>query len=213
MALCEVRDLHEIKTYSPTREHREEFAAEFDERVKPKVRPVASPTAAVEGSDIIHTATSSLEPVFDPDLLEPGTHVTCLGVHEVGTATVERADQIAQTWSDQTPLTDDGARMDEDVIETKTVENFVVGDPNEIPRFNKDKTGEFSLDWASLPGLADLIVEEDVGRESDEEITLFLERGLGIQFLTTGPHIYERAVEAGLDTRLPDGVFCQDLKP
>lgn len=213
LALCEVRDLDEIKVFSPTREHREEFADEFNERVAPTVRAVDSPAGAVEGSDIVHTSTSSLEPVFDPDLLEPGTHVTCLGVHEVGAGTVARADHIAQTWSDQTRLTDDGARMHEDVIETKTVENFVVGDPDEVPRFDKDEDELPDIDWASLPGLADLIVDPEAGRQNDEEITLFLERGLGVQFLATAPYIHDRAVEEGRGTRLPEGLFLQELTP
>lgn len=213
LALCQVRDLDEIAVYSPTRDHREEFAAEFDDRVGPTVRAVDSPAAAIEGSDVVHTATSAMSPVFDADLLEPGTHVTCLGVHEVGAATVERADRIAQTWSNQTRLTDDGARMHEDVIETKTVENFVVGDPDEIPRFDKDGEALPDVDWASVPGLADLIVDADAGRQNDEEITLFLERGLGAQFLATGPYVYERALEVGLGTELPAGVFTQDLTP
>lgn len=213
LALCEVRDLDEIKVYSPTRDHREAFATEFDERVQPAVRAVDSSAAAIEGSDIVHTATSALSPVFDAELLEPETHVTCLGVHEVGTATVERADQIAQTWSNQTRLTDDGARMHEDVIETKTVENFVVGDPDEVPRFDKDEDTLPAIDWAGLPGLADLIVDPEAGRQRDDEITLFLERGLGAQFLATGPYIYEEAAEAGLGTELPNGIFTQDLTP
>lgn len=213
LALCEVRDLEEIDVYSPTRAHREEFAAEFDDRVEPTVRAVDSSAAAVEGSDIVHTATSSLDPVFDPDLLEPGTHVTCLGVHEVGAGTVERADQVAQTWSNQTRLVDDGARMHEDVIETKTVENFVVGDPDEVPRFEKDEDALPDVDWAALPGLADLIVDPETGRQSDDDVTLFLERGLGIQFLTTGPYIYERAREEGRGTELPAGIFRQELAP
>ncbi|MFW5918277.1 MAG: ornithine cyclodeaminase family protein [Haloferacaceae archaeon] len=213
LALCEVRDLQEIKVYSPTRGHREAFAARFDERVEPTVRAVDSAAAAVEGSDVVHTATSSLDPVFDPDHLEPGTHVTCLGVHEVGAGTVERADRIAQTWSDQTRLVDDGAGMREEVIETKTVENFVVGNPDEIPRFDKDEDALPDVDWASLPGLADLIVDPETGRQREEEITLFLERGLGVQFLATGPYIYERAREQGLGTELPAGIFRQDLTP
>jgi alanine dehydrogenase len=213
LALCEVRDLDEIKVYSPTREHRESFATEFDDRVRPTVRAVESGAAAIAGSDIVHTATSSMSPVFDADLLEPGTHVTCLGVHEVGAATVDRADRIAQTWSNQTRLTDDGTRMHEEVIETKTVENFVVGDPEEVPRFDKDEDALPDLDWGSLPGLADLIVDENAGRERDEEITLFLERGLGVQFLATGPYIHERATEQGLGTELPAGIFTQDLTP
>lgn len=213
LALCEVRDLDEITVYSPTREHREEFAAEFDTRVEPTVRAVGSAAAAVNGSDIVHTATSAMSPVFDAELLEPGTHVTCLGVHEVGTATVERADRIAQTWSNQTRLVDDGSRMHEEVIETKTVENFVVGDPDEVPRFDKDEDALPDIDWASLPGLGDLIGDADTGRQTDDEITLFLERGLGAQFLATGPYIYEEAVKHGLGTELSPGIFTQDLTP
>jgi ornithine cyclodeaminase/alanine dehydrogenase-like protein (mu-crystallin family) len=212
LSLCAVRDLDEITVYSPTRQHREEFAAEFDDRVAPTVRPVDSPAAAIAGSDIVHTATSAMSPVFDADLLEPGTHVTCLGVHEVGAATVDRAARVAQTWSNQTRLTDDGAQMHEDVIETKTVENFVVGDPDEIPRFNKDESLP-AVEWESLPGLADLIVDPETGRQDDEEITLFLERGLGVQFLATAPYIYEQALDAGRGTELPPGIFTQDLTP
>lgn len=213
LALCEVRDLDEIKVYSPTCEHREEFAAEFDGRVEPTVRAVDSSAAAVEGSDVVHTATSSLDLVFDPELLDPGAHVSCLGVHEVGSQTVERVDLVAQTWSNQTRLTDDGARIDEDVIETKTVENFVVGDPGEVPRFEKNRDELPDLDWASVPGLDDLIVSDGAGRRDDEEITLFLERGQGAQFLATTPYVYERAVENNLGTRLPEGIFRQDLTP
>jgi ornithine cyclodeaminase/alanine dehydrogenase-like protein (mu-crystallin family) len=213
LALCEVRDLDDIAVFSPTREHREEFAAEFDERVAPTVHAVESPEEAVSGADIVHTATSSMSPVFDPDLLEPGTHVTCLGVHEVGAGTVERADSVAQTWSEQVRLTDDGARMQEESIRTKTVENFVVGDPDEVPRFDKDEDALPDIDWPELPGLADLIVDPDAGRDGEDDITLFLERGLGAQFLATAPWIHDRAVEEGLGTRLPPGLFTQELTP
>lgn len=212
LALCAVRDLDEISVYSPTQEHREEFAAEFDQRVEPTVRAVDSPDAAIKDSDIVHTATSAMSPVFDAEALEPGTHVTCLGVHEVGAPAVRRADRIAQTWSNQTRLTDDGDRMRENVVETKTVENFVVGDPEEVPRFQKDETLP-TVEWESLSGLADLMVDPEAGRQNDQEITLFLERGLGVQFLATAPYIYEEALDAGLGTELPPGIFTQDLTP
>ena len=95
--------------------------------------------------------------------------------------------------------------MREDVVETKTVENFVVGDPDGIPRFEKDGDVLSDVDWTSVPGLADLIVDPKAGRGVDEEVTLFLERGLGVQFLATGLFVYERALEEGLGTRLHAG--------
>jgi alanine dehydrogenase len=213
LALDTVRDVNKVRVYSPTREHRESFAAEFDDRIAGEVRAVDDPEAAVRGRDIVHTATSSLDPVFDADLLEPGTHVSCLGVHEVGRGAVERADRIAQTWSRSVRLVDDGASMTRETIDTKTVENFVVGDPDEIPRFDKDDDLLPAIEWETLPGLAELVCGDEPGRNDDDEITLFLERGLGVQFLATAPYIYKRATEEGLGTRLPDGVFLQDHTP
>ncbi len=65
----------------------------------PTVAAVASPAAAVEGADVVITATSAIDPVFDGDLLEPGTHVTAMGQYhpekrELDETTVERATYV-----------------------------------------------------------------------------------------------------------------------
>ena len=71
-ALRIVRNFEEIRVWSPTREHAEQFAKE--------VGAVAmSPEEAVRGADVIVTATNSKMPVLKGAWLKPGCHVNAVG--------------------------------------------------------------------------------------------------------------------------------------
>jgi alanine dehydrogenase len=83
-ALATVRQLDTAWVYSPTKEHREKFAGEMDRELDASVAAVASSSAAIEDADIVVTATTASEPVFDGDELEPGTHVTAMGQYHPG---------------------------------------------------------------------------------------------------------------------------------
>jgi len=95
-ATATVRDLDTVWVYSPTKEHRESFAAEMNERLDASVAAVASSAAAVEEADVVVTATNASEPVFDGANLADGTHVTAMGQYdpekrELDATTIERA--------------------------------------------------------------------------------------------------------------------------
>ncbi len=81
-AIDTVRDLETVWIYSPTKEHREDFAGEMNKRLDASVAAVASSAAAIEDADIVVTATNAPSPVFDGDHLEPGTHVTAMGQYD-----------------------------------------------------------------------------------------------------------------------------------
>ena len=211
LALDAVCDLDTVRVYSPTPAHREAFVEDFADRVDVDLVAVDSAAAALAGADVVHTATDSLAPVIDAEQLEPGVHISCLGVHEVGRPVVDRAELIAQTWSPTRRIVDDGASVKEELVRTKTVESVVVGDPGEIPRF--DRGDEPWVDWSAATSLADIVGGATPGRTDDTDLTLFLERGLGVQFLATVPFVYERALDRGLGTRLPPGLFLQSLVP
>ena len=49
-----------------------------------ELKPVASAREAIEGSDVVLTATNSNVPVFDGAWLEPGMHVTSIMGGNVG---------------------------------------------------------------------------------------------------------------------------------
>ncbi len=75
MSFCKIRKITRIKVFSPNRDHRLSFVNEMGRVLNTEVIPVETPKAAVEGSDMIMTATSSNEPVFKGEWLEPGVHI------------------------------------------------------------------------------------------------------------------------------------------
>ena len=78
-AAVTVRDFETVDVYSPTKANREGFAAEMNDRLDPAVAAVASPSAAVEDADVVVTATTASDPVFDGEDLADGAHVTAMG--------------------------------------------------------------------------------------------------------------------------------------
>jgi thiomorpholine-carboxylate dehydrogenase len=71
-ALRLVRQLEEIRVWSPTREHAEQFAREIGAKSMPAEE-------AVRGADVIVTATNSTKPVLKGAWLKPGSHVNAIG--------------------------------------------------------------------------------------------------------------------------------------
>ena len=94
-----VRDLEDVRVYSPTDENRRSFAADFDDELDAEVRAVESASEAVTNADIVITATTASEPVFDGDDLADGAHVTAMGQYdpnkrELDNTTIERATYV-----------------------------------------------------------------------------------------------------------------------
>ncbi len=71
-ALRLVRQFKEIRVWSPTKQHAEQFAGEL------RARAVSAETA-VRGADVVVTATNSKTPVLKGSWLKPGCHVNAVG--------------------------------------------------------------------------------------------------------------------------------------
>ncbi|MFB6103771.1 MAG: ornithine cyclodeaminase family protein [Halobacteriaceae archaeon] len=179
-ATATVRDLETVWVYSPTKSHRESFAAEFNERLDAAVAAVSSSGAAVEDADIVITATSSHEPVFDGDNLADGAHVTAMGQYhpdrrEVDTSTVARATYIPDLR--ERVFQDAGAFL--------------------------HAKAEGAVDDSHIHAeLGDVVAHEAPGRTDAEEITLFDSGGTAIETVAGARLLYEKATEAGLGTEL-----------
>ncbi|MFD1564153.1 ornithine cyclodeaminase family protein [Haloarchaeobius amylolyticus] len=179
-ATTTVRPFDEVRVYSPTPENREAFAAEFDEALEPSVRAVDSSSAAVAGADVVITATTASEPVFDGDDLEPGTHVTAMGQYspdkrELDTTTVERATYVPDL---RERATLDAGSFIHALEEGAITEEHVHAELGEV-----------------VAGTAP-------GRTSDDEITVFDSGGTGIETVAAASLLYDRALEAGLGTEI-----------
>lgn len=175
-AAATVRDLESVWVYSPTKENRESFAGEMNEQLDAAVAAVASSGAAVEEADIVITATTASEPVFDDDLLADGAHVTAMGQYhpnkrELSAETIERAKYVPDLRE----------RVSQDAGSfIAAVEEGLVGEDHVHAE------------------LGEIVADEAPGRVSEEEITIFDSGGTGIETVAAAHMLYEKATEKGL---------------
>jgi alanine dehydrogenase len=179
-AAVTVRDVETVWVYSPTKENRQAFAGEMDNELDASVAVVASAAAAVEGADIVITATNAKEPVFDGERLEPGTHVTAMGQYdpskrELDTTTIERSTYVPDLR--ERALQDAGAFL-------HALEEGVVTEDHIHAE------------------LGDVVAGTAPGRESDDEITVFDSGGTGIETVASAYLLYEKAREEGVGTTI-----------
>ena len=205
-AINEVRSLRLVKVYSPTPGHRDAYAAEMGERLGLTVEPVDSAEAAIRGSDIVATATDAMAPTFEPEWVDPGTHVTCVTRRELDKRLVARADLVVQLGTHPippgTPVPDMGWPM-------SAVAGYVAGQPEERARLPWGKpadTGEYTH-------LTDVQAGRAPGRTSPEQVTLFVNVGTqGLQFAAVAGRAYQIARERGLGREFPTDWFLQDIR-
>jgi len=175
-AVGAVRDVETVWVYSPTKSSREAFAGEMDRRLDASVAAVSSAAAAVEGAEVVITATNSPEPVLDGDLLEPGTHVTAMGQYHP-----EKRELDATTIARSTYVIDLRGRLTEDAgAYMHAVETGAVDDDH------------------CHAELGEVVAGTAAGRTDPEEITVFDSGGTGIETTAGAALVYEKAREAGL---------------
>ncbi|WP_338742451.1 ornithine cyclodeaminase family protein [Haloplanus salilacus] len=175
-AVAAVRDVETVWVYSPTKDHRESFAGEMDRRLDASVAAVSSSDAAVEGADVVVTATNASEPVFDGDLLDPGTHVTAMGQYHP-----EKRELDDTTVARSTYVIDLRGRLERDAG------SFI----------HAVDSGAVDADHCHAE-LGEVVAGEAPGRTDDDEITVFDSGGTGIETVAAAAMLYERAREAGL---------------
>ena len=187
MAMTAVRDIGEIRCYSPTPATRESFAGEWSEKLGIEVVPAGSLEDAVAGADILSCATNSMEPVLAPELLEPGMHVSSIKRLELPPETVARGDVVfTHVHGAESRITRvEGADLARDTEQAKDRMTTTI------------RQGD-------MPTLPDLLLGRAPGRGSDEDITMFLNyAGLGFQFAASGAVIFKNAKALGLGRDIP----------
>ena len=181
-AVCAVRSVDTVKVFSPTPSHRLRFADRVRAALELEAAAVGSAEAAVEGADIVITATSAQSPVFEGRSLRPGMHVT----------------SIAN--GDKTRVREE---IDHDAIR-RAARVCVTSKPtvqaNESDLFRAVRDGV--LDWDGVSELGDVILGNAPGRTEPDEITLFKLQGLGIMDLAVGLRAYEALKESSSVLRL-----------
>ena len=96
MAALEVRAIDEVTIVDPVPAAAERLAGEIESWENAPAIKLGYDPAAVTGADIVMAATTTTTPLFDGNLLKPGTHVTGVGsftpdMQEIDANTVRRA--------------------------------------------------------------------------------------------------------------------------
>ena len=197
MAACAVRKINSIRCFGPTKANREAFAKVMTALLGVEVIPVDQPEEALAGADVAMCASNSLDPIFFERWLVPGLHVTSIKLPEIEVKAIKRADRLVLHAHEQSPL-------------HVTTRDLALAKKANEHGWSMGR----EIDFDRLPTLPDLIVGRAQGRQSDNEVTCFLNNiGLGYQFAAAGAVVYRKAKDNGVGHELPTDWFTEDVHP
>ena len=192
MAARAVRSFRTVRVYSPRRESRDAFVAEY-----PGVQAVGSAEECVADADVIAASTSSMVRVIEPAWLKPGVHVSCIKTQEIDGEVLERCERV----------------FVHDRRQAKQLNNVMEGTPN-APAEKESGWWHDPRYAGRYPDLGELLAGVAPGRGSDKEITCFANNvGSGLQFAAAGAFVLKKAREWGVGEELPDDWFSEDVHP
>jgi len=177
-AVLEVRKIRQVKIFDTNPENARKLAGEMSDTdfYSCQFQAVESQEIVVKSSDIIVTATTSETPVFDGNLLNPGTHINAIGsfkpgIREVDDVTVRRSRIFLDSISHALKETGD----------------LIIPISNGIISEN-DIQGD----------LGSLVAGKNPGRINAEEITLFKAVGMAVEDVAVAQRIYKKAEKSNL---------------
>ncbi len=139
--------------------------------------PLEERESVVRKSDIIFTVTTGDQPLFEHSWLKPGTFIARLGsFQEVAYDVITRADKvIVDSWKYASP------RIPEII---------------HLVESGEFKFEDIHAEWPSV------VAGESAGRESSEEIIVFMALGIWCEYAAILPEVYRKAVDMGLGQSL-----------
>jgi ornithine cyclodeaminase/alanine dehydrogenase-like protein (mu-crystallin family) len=169
--------LKEIRVTSRTPESRQNYATEVGKEYGLNVVPVESTEAALEGADVVISATTTSTPFVKESWLDAGVTVYSIGKNqEVESSVYKNADKfVVDSWLHCKNKSD---------MQRMLKENYL---------------SEQDL-YAELP---ELLAGKKPARQSDRERIFIRAIGLVNQDIAMANHIYRRALEQSVGTRLP----------
>lgn len=175
-AIRHVRDLTDVRVWSPTAANRERFAREASAATGLSVRACATPADAVCGAGVIVLATASKTPIVDDADIAEGAHICAVGAcrpdqREMPTALVQRARLFVDSRA--AALKEAGEVL--------------------LP------IGEGAITSAHIVGeLGDVINGTVAGRLDDTQVTIFKSLGMAVEDVVAAQLAVIRAKALGL---------------
>jgi alanine dehydrogenase len=179
-AYQQVRQLKEVRIWSPRPQSREQFVDDMSPRFGMPIVAADSAEAAVRGADLIVLVTSSPTPVIDDAWVSEGAHVVCVGA-------------CRPTQQEMPPQLVKRSRLYVDSREAALVESGDV--------VMNIQAGLF--DASHLRGeIGELVLGRVQGRSTSKDITVFKSLGMAVEDVVAADLVFRRAVESGAGTEL-----------
>ena len=175
-AVCAVREIEDIRVFSPTVARRDGFALRIERELRVAAAPVASAEAAVAEADVVIAITKSAEPVLRANWLKSGVHVNAAGANAATRREVDAEMVLRATVR----ATDHLAQAKEEAAEYR------------------DLVAAGRLKWQDVVELGDIMTEKVPGRRGPADITLFKSLGIALEDIAFADLIYRRAAERGV---------------
>jgi len=180
--------LDRVNVFSPTREHREEFAEEIAAALHLDVVAPSNVEKALQDADIVLAATNTNVPAFSGELLHEGMHVTSIVGSNVG---MVQAGVIAQKRREL----DDETLKRASVIGIASRQLAIQDQQGDI--YDQVEAGQ--LTWDAIVELREIVSGQKPGRRNPADITVFKNNGgQGIAELAIADLILARAREKKL---------------
>ncbi len=172
-AMAAVRELSEIRIVGRRLDAAETLASDLAADLP--ARAFDEVTAALDGADIVVTATTSATPVFEAGSIGPGTHINAVGAY---TATTRELP--AQTVA--------AGRL---YVDDRTAALSEAGDILLA-------IADGAIDAGHVVGtLGEVIIGQIQGRADDQQVTIFESLGLGLEDIAAAAHVYAAALADG----------------
>lgn len=175
-AVAAVRTLREVRVWSRREENRLRFARECSEAFGLRVTAVETAREAVEGMDIVSTATWAKDPVLEAEWVKDTAHVNAMGSNNPA-----RRELPAE-------LLDRASRIVADSVEQARIES---GDL--LLAWGEGADAEAR--WRRVEELQNVALPDSGRRGSETDgITIFKSNGLGVEDVAAAAFVYEQAL-------------------
>ena len=176
-ALNEIMDISSVKIYDKVSQSASDYVSEMSSKYKFLISQADTPKAAVEGVDILITATPSTEPIVLNSWIDEGVHINAIGADSPGKQELD-------------PLIVPRAKVVVDSI-AQCIERGEIQTAVRGGLLKKENI------YAEL---SEIVLGRKPGRQTNEEITLFDATGMAVQDITTAYTVCQLAKKQGLGT-------------
>ncbi len=180
-AIARVRNLREVRCFSRQASSRNAFAERMGRLLGVEVRAVESGREAVKGADIVVTATGASTPVVLGSWLTAGVHINGMGANRL-----------------------EARELDDEAIRRCT---FIAADSVEQAHLESGDLAQPAanglLTWERVHEIGSVVCGKVIGRQGEDDVTLFKSLGLALEDVAVAALVYERAQKEGVGSEIP----------